>query len=182
MIRIEVNIDDDQLMDSLAALARQGEDASPIMRGLAGVMRSAAEDAFDLERDPVTGAAWPPLNAAYKKKRYEDGYTGKILSRTGKMQQHLSVRHGKDFALVGVSAPYAAAHQFGARTRAHIIRASAKRALSFYGRNGRLVVRKAVRHPGSRIPPRPFLGVGEDHKDEMRQLIVRHLRKAVRGA
>lgn len=153
MIRIDVNIDDDQLMDGLAALARQGEDASPIMRGLAGVMRSAAEDAFDLERDPVTGAAWPPLNAAYKKKRYEDGYTGKILSRTGKMQQHLSVRHGKDFALVGVSAPYAAAHQFGARTRAHI-----------------------------RIPPRPFLGVGEDHKDEMRQLIVRHLRKAVRGA
>ena len=182
MIRIDVNIDDDQLMDGLAALARQGEDASPIMRGLAGVMRSAAEDAFDLERDPVTGAAWPPLNAASKKKRYEDGYTGKILSRTGKMQQHLSVRHGKDFALVGVSAPYAAAHQFGARTRAHIIRASAKRALSFYGRNGRLVVRKAVRHPGSRIPPRPFLGVGEDHKDEMRQLIVRHLRKAVRGA
>ena len=182
MIRIDVNIDDDQLMDGLAALARQGEDASPIMRGLAGVMRSAAEDAFDLERDPVTGAAWPPLNAAYKKKRYEDGYTGKILSRPGKMQQHLSVRHGKDFALVGVSAPYAAAHQFGARTRAHIIRASAKRALSFYGRNGRLVVRKAVRHPGSRIPPRPFLGVGEDHKDEMRQLIVRHLRKAVRGA
>lgn len=182
MIRIEVNIDDDQLMDGLATLARQGEDASPIMRGLAGVMRSAAEDAFDLERDPVTGAAWPPLNAAYKKKRYEDGYTGKILSRTGKMQQHLSVRHGKDFALVGVSAPYAAAHQFGARTRAHIIRASAKRALSFYGRNGRLVVRKAVRHPGSRIPPRPFLGVGEDHKDEMRRLIVRHLRKAVRGA
>lgn len=182
MIRIEVNIDDDQLMDGLATLARQGEDASPIMRGLAGVMRSAAEDAFDLEHDPVTGAAWPPLNAAYKKKRYEDGYTGKILSRTGKMQQHLSVRHGKDFALVGVSAPYAAAHQFGARTRAHIIRASAKRALSFYGRNGRLVVRKAVRHPGSRIPPRPFLGVGEDHKDEMRQLIVRHLRKAVRGA
>lgn len=67
MIRIDVNIDDDQLMDSLAALARQGEDASPIMRGLAGIMRSAAQDAFDLERDPVTGAAWPPLNEAYKK-------------------------------------------------------------------------------------------------------------------
>ena len=161
MIRIDVNIDDDQLVEGLAALARQGEDASPIMRGLAGIMRSAAEDAFDLERDPVTGAAWPPLNAAYKKKRYEDGYTGKILSRTGRMQQTLSVRYGRDFALVGVSAPYAAAHQFGARTRAHIIRAH---------------------HPGSVIPPRPFLGVGEDHKTEMRRLIVRHLRKAVRGA
>ena len=182
MIRIKVNIDDDQLVEGLAALARQGEDASPIMRGLAGIMRSAAEDAFDLERDPVTGAAWPPLNAAYKKKRYEDGYTGKILSRTGKMQEHLSVRYGRDFALVGVSAPYAAAHQFGARTRAHIIRARVKKALSFYGRNGEKLVRKAVRHPGSRIPPRPFLGVGEDHKTEMRRLIVRHLRKAVLGA
>lgn len=80
MIRIEVNIDDDQLMDSLAALARQGEDATPIMRGLAGVMRSAAQDAFDMECDPVTGAAWPPLNEAYKKQRYADRYTGKMLN------------------------------------------------------------------------------------------------------
>lgn len=142
MIRIEVNIDDDQLMDSLAALARQGEDASPIMRGLAGIMRSAAQDAFDMECDPVTGAAWPPLNEAYKKQRYADRYTGKTLNRTGDM----------------------------------------RRSLSFYGRNGEKLVRKVVRHPGSAIPPRPFLGVGEDHKAEMRQLIVRHLRKAVRGA
>ena len=86
MIRIEVNIDDDQLMDSLAALARQGEDASPIMRGLAGIMRSAAQDAFDMECDPVTGAAWPPLNEAYKKQRYADRYTGKTLNRTGDMR------------------------------------------------------------------------------------------------
>ena len=112
MIRIEVNIDDDQLMDSLAALARQGEDATPIMRGLAGVMRSAAQDAFDMECDPVTGAAWPPLNEAYKKQRYADRYTGKMLNRTGDMRRSLSVRYGKDFALVGVNAPYAAAHQF----------------------------------------------------------------------
>ena len=182
MIRIEVNIDDDQLMDSLAALARQGEDASPIMRGLAGIMRSAAQDAFDMECDPVTGAAWPPLNETYKKQRYADRYTGKTLNRTGDMRRSLSVRYGRDFALVGVNAPYAAAHQFGARTRPHIIRARSKKGLSFYGRNGEKLVRKVVRHPGSAIPPRPFLGVGEDHKAEMRRLIVRHLRKAVRGA
>ena len=82
MIRIDVNIDDDQLVEGLAALARQGEDASPIMRGLAGIMRSAAQDAFDMECDPVTGAAWPPLNEAYKKQRYADRYTGKTLNRT----------------------------------------------------------------------------------------------------
>ena len=181
MIRIKVNIDDDQLVEGLAALARQGEDASPIMRGLAGIMRSAAQDAFDLERDPVTGAAWPPLNEAYKKQRYADRYTGKTLNRTGDMRRSLSVRYGRDFALVGVNAPYAAAHQFGARTRPHIIRARSKKGLSFYGRNGERLVRKAVRHPGSRIPPRPFLGVGEDHKQEMRELIARRLAGAVKG-
>ena len=60
MIRIEVNIDDDQLMDSLAALARQGEDATPIMRGLAGVMRSAAQDAFDMNATPSPGPPGRP--------------------------------------------------------------------------------------------------------------------------
>lgn len=108
--------------------------------------------------------------------------TGKTLNRTGDMRRSLSVRYGRDFALVGVNAPYAAAHQFGARTRPHIIRARSKKGLSFYGRNGEKLVRKVVHHPGSAIPPRPFLGVGEDHKAEMRRLIVRHLRKAVRGA
>ncbi|WP_300785907.1 phage virion morphogenesis protein [uncultured Desulfovibrio sp.] len=181
MIRIEVNIDDDQLMDSLSRLIALGRDTTPIMRGLAGIMRSAAEDAFDLERDPVTGAQWAPLNEAYKKQRYAEGYTGRTLNRTGRLRQSLSVRYGRDFALVGVNAPYAAAHQFGALTAPHIIRARFKKALSFYSRNGERVVRKAVRHPGSVIPARPFLGVGEEHKAEMRELIARRLAEAVRG-
>ena len=181
MISIQVNIDSDELMDSLAALAREGENATPIMRGLAGIMRSSAEDALDMERDPVTGAKWPPLNEAYKRQRYADRYTGRMLNRTGRMRQSLSVRYGRDYAVVGVGVPYAAAHQFGARTRPHVIRPRSAKALRFYGRTGRWVFRKLVRHPGSNIPARPFLGVGEDQKDEMRELIVRQLERAVRG-
>ena len=86
MISIQVNIDSDELMDSLAALVREGENATPIMRGLAGIMRSSAEDALDMERDPVTGAKWPPLNEAYKRQRYADRYTGRMLNRTGRME------------------------------------------------------------------------------------------------
>ena len=103
MIRIEVNIDDDQLMDTAWPPWPGRARTPPVIRGLAGVMSAAAEDAFDLERAPVTGAAWLPLNAVYLKKCYEEGYPGK-------MQQHLSVRYGKDFTLVGVNAPDAAAH------------------------------------------------------------------------
>lgn len=40
-------------------------------------------------------------------------------------------------------------------TRAHIIRASRKKALRFVGRGGAVVIRRQVRHPGTRA--RPFL-------------------------
>lgn len=178
---IKVNIDDDGLMRGLSRLIALGRDAAPVMRGLAGIMRSAAEDAFDLERDPVTGAQWAPLNEAYKKQRYAEGYTGKMLNRTGRLRQSLSVRYGSDYALVGVSAPYAAAHQFGARTRAHIIRARFRRSLRFPGRDGAPVFRRFVRHPGSDIPARPFLGAGREHRLEMRQLVARRLKQALKG-
>lgn len=181
MITIDIAIDSEELTDGLARLAEAGDDATPIMRGLAGIMRSAAEDAFDSERDPVTGAAWPPLSPAYMQQRYADGYTGKMLNLTGRLRQSISVRYGRDYAQVGVSAPYAAAHQFGARTKAHTIRARNRRALAFPGRDGRMVFRSQVRHPGSRIPARPFLGVGEEHKEEMRELVCRRLRSAIRG-
>ena len=47
---IKVNIDDDGLMRGLSRLIALGRDAAPVMRGLAGIMRSAAEE-----------AVWPPV-------------------------------------------------------------------------------------------------------------------------
>ena len=134
MIRIEVNIDGHQLLGSLSRLMALGRDATPIMRGLANILRASAQDAFDRERDPVTGARWPPLNTAYKKQRYAGRHTGKMLNRTGDMRRSLSVRYGPDFALAGVNAAYAAAHQFGANTAPHVIRPRGKKALNVPGR------------------------------------------------
>ena len=173
MIRMEVNIDDHQLLDGLSRLMALGRDTTPVMRGLANILRASAQDAFDLERDPVTGAAWPPLSEAYKKQRYASRHTGKMLDRTGDMRRSLSVRYGPDFALAGVNAPYAAAHQFGARTAPHIIRPREKKALAVPG-IGPLA---QVSHPGSVIPARPFLGVGEAEREEMREMVARHLKQ-----
>ena len=177
MIRIEVNIDGHQLLGSLSRLMALGRDATPIMRGLANILRASAQDAFDRERDPVTGARWPPLNTAYKKQRHAGRHTGKMLNRTGDMRRSLSVRYGPDFALAGVNAAYAAAHQFGANTAPHVIRPRGKKALNVPG-IGPLA---RVNHPGSVIPARPFLGVGEAEREEMRELAVRHLTAALRG-
>lgn len=62
---------------------------------------------------------------------------------------------GSDNGAVGSSVPYAAIHQFGGKTGPSIIRPRNGRALAFFA-GGRVLVRRAVRHPGSRIPARPY--------------------------
>lgn len=52
--------------------------------------------------------------------------------------------------------PYAAAHEFGAKTAPHVIKPRVKEALKFKGRGGDQFA-KVVHHPGSNIPARPFL-------------------------
>lgn len=49
--------------------------------------------------------------------------------------------------------PYAAIHQLGGKTRPHIIRPKRKKALHWGGNK----FAKSVKHPGSRIPSRPYL-------------------------
>lgn len=51
---------------------------------------------------------------------------------------------------------YAAIHEFGGVTRPHEIRPRRGRALRFAA-GGRMVFARLVRHPGSRVPARPYL-------------------------
>ena len=64
-----------------------------------------------------------------------------------------SIKHGAtaDTASVFSDAKYAAIHQLGGQTKAHIIRPKFKKALAFGGG-----VFAMVRHPGSTIPARPY--------------------------
>jgi len=61
----------------------------------------------------------------------------------------------------GTNVVYAGIHQFGGRTAAHVIKARRAKALYIPG----IGFRKSVRHPGSNIPARPFLGL--DAEDEL---------------
>ena len=144
-------------------------------------MRSAAQDAFDMECDPVTGAAWPPLNEAYKKQRYADRYTGKTLNRTGDMRRSLSVRCGGCFPW-WASTPPMPPRTSSARVPGPTSSAPAPKGPELLRPQRGKAGPQGRAPPRQRHPPAPFLGVGEDHKAEMRRSIVRHLRKAVRGA
>lgn len=78
----------------------------------------------------------------------------------------------------GTNVEYAAIHQFGGRTPARTIVPRYGRALFWPG--ARHPVRR-VRHPGSLIPARPFLGLDDDDRRAITQTISRALRRAVSG-
>lgn len=70
---------------------------------------------------------------------------------------------------------YAAIHEFGGRTRAHIITPKKAEALSFM-MGGQRVFAKSVNHPGSVMPERSFL---RSSLRDMRDEIVREMTQGV---
>lgn len=88
-----------------------------------------------------------------------------LTSRTGKLRN--SVRVIEPQALSGVfvgglraggpGIPYAAIHERGGTTRPHTIEAKKGKLLSWMDKTGVRRFARRVRHPGSRIPARPYL-------------------------
>jgi phage gpG-like protein len=70
---------------------------------------------------------------------------------------------------------YAAIHEFGGQTKAHVIEAINGKALAFTA-GGKQVFARRVNHPGSKIPERSFL---RSSLDEMRPEIVEGMHEAV---
>ncbi|ROR26567.1 phage virion morphogenesis protein [Comamonas sp. BIGb0124] len=135
------------------------------MRDVAGIMLSAVEDNFEAQGR----AKWKDLQQSTKDSRAKQGtWPGKILQRSGHLASSIVTRHSAYEAAVGTNVAYAAIHQFGGRTKAHVIRPKAKRALSFGG----IVVRQ-VCHPGSEIPARPFLKMTKTDIRYMTEDVVR---------
>jgi phage gpG-like protein len=81
--------------------------------------------------------------------------------KTGRLRRSLSMRTagGLDTpsAEVGTNVVYAAIHEYGGQTKAHIIEAINGKALAFMGKDGSMVFRQIVHHPGSRMPEHSFL-------------------------
>lgn len=87
--------------------------------------------------------------------------SGQVLKvRTGRLRRSINSKITDSptgsAGTVGTNVSYARIHEFGGTTRAHLIQAKNKRALSF-AMGGHNIVRKSVMHPGSHIPERSFL-------------------------
>ncbi|MEO1752024.1 phage virion morphogenesis protein [Thiofaba sp. EF100] len=143
---IKIDYDDRDVLDAIQALARRTSDLSQAMQDIAGVLADAVERAFDQEHDPATGMPWAPLAPRTIKARGGDAHP--ILQRSGQLASSIVTEHGKDYAIVGSNKRYAAIHQFG-------------------GQAGRK--RKAI------IPARPYLGLGEEDKGEIMDIVRGYL-------
>lgn len=171
---IEARIEYRAVITALRNAAGDMADTRPLMRAVAGIMMRAVEDNFEQEGRPK----WKDLASSTKLTRSKEGkWPGKILQRSGRLAASIVRSSTSTQAQVGTNVVYAAIHNFGGRTKPHVIRAKNKRALAFGG----IVVRQ-VNHPGSQIPARPFLRLTpRDLADIVDAAHMHHLRALTRN-
>lgn len=113
-MQIDYEFDDKAIHDSIQRLQQLGADMTPITRGIAAVLASESEVAFQKETDPSTGQKWQPLTSTYAAKLAIKGLTGKMLNRTmGGLAMSLTTDFDAVSAVIGSNKIYAAIHQLG---------------------------------------------------------------------
>lgn len=156
---IEIEIDDREILGVLQEMINRGQDLGPAMRDITTVMEGSVRDAFDDEIDPDTGKKWDPLSARSTIPSREQGghWPGSILQVHGQLAASISPDYGSDYAAVGTNLPYGRTHQFGASR----------------GEFG--ATRYGVPIPWGDVPARPFLGIGPEGREEILEILTRHL-------
>ncbi|MEY4427461.1 MAG: hypothetical protein RLZZ182_150 [Pseudomonadota bacterium] len=156
---IDIELPYRPVIQALRELADSLADRRELMGALAGVMHGAVEDNFAAGGRPQWVSLHPGTIAGRRKTGH---WPGQILQRSGQLAASVTPYSDNDQAVVGTNKAYAAAHQFGATTRPHVIKPKVKRALAFGG-----VVVRQVNHPGSKIPARPFLMLTDGDEQEL---------------
>jgi phage gpG-like protein len=168
---IKVDVAHGDLSALIARLPGQYAGHPVLMRALAADLLSAVEDNFAAEGRPKWAGLHPKTVAGRAHDINSPSYLGggRLLQRSGRLANSISASSDGHSAQVGTNVVYAAAHQFGVTTKAHVITAKYKKALAFAGigvllstgassKEGK-TLRRSVNHPGSKIPARPFLSL-----------------------
>ena len=175
-VRIEVEFDDRDVRRALRRLIAAGQEIDRpggVLDVIGARLVASVQHRFETETGPG-GVPWKPSVRA----REEGGQT---LTDTGRLRASITHRLGPGEVVIGTNVVYAAIHQFGGQTPPRVIRPKHKKALAFTGGGGQKVVRKSVRHPGSKMPARPFLGIDTGDEAVISETILNRLRRAVRG-
>lgn len=151
----------------LSGLVNRLDNLRPLLKAIGDRVVRQTQERFNKGGPAPDGAAWA------KVKRPDPKARG-IL----RISDHLrdSIRYqmvGDDAVAIGTNKVYAAIHQLGGRTAAHDILPVRKKALKTpFG------IFKKVKHPGSVIPARPYLGISAENSEELIGIVSEYLAEA----
>lgn len=154
-----IKINSDSLDAKLAQIAEACQNREPLMRNLSEQLLDCVYENFEQQGRP----GWQPITR-----------DGKILQDTGRLKNSIVAEHTNNSAKVGTNVEYAAIHQYGGKTKPHVIMPKTAKALKFNG-----VFAKKVNHPGSNIPARPFLSVTDGDIEELKETVEDYLAKII---
>jgi phage gpG-like protein len=147
-LEVIFDLEYEHIIDALHQASRPALQQIAHAGGLA--LKKVTAEAFKTEADPATGTKW--------KVRKDTSITRKLLVQRGTLRRSITFNTFPDGSvIIGSNLVYARIQQEGVQTKAHEIKARNAKALKFLG-----IYRKWVRHPGSNIPARPYLGVPPD--------------------
>lgn len=155
---IAVEVRDAEIAEAFQRLQQRLGNLAPVMREISLDLVGVIEDAFANEADPVTGEPWDPLSPLTIRRREKQGrWPGKILQQTGRLAASITPSHSGTEAAAGTNDVRAGVLQFGAKA----------------GEFGSTVEGRPI--PFGDIPARPFLGLSEEGRQDILDLLARYL-------
>ncbi len=141
-MQLTLQVTRDTLTPDVLDKIRRLRDRTPILEAIGLQLVSLGKRSFN--DATLRAAPWAPRKS---------GGSHALLKKSGTLWRSIRIISlSNDGVKIGSDRPYAAIHQLGGRTPAHIIRPRHAKALRTpWG------PRKSVKHPGSLMPPRPYL-------------------------
>jgi len=156
----------DAVRERLRGISARVSNLSPIMRAIGDRVVEQTKRRFEAGGPAPDGTPWKSPKTPNPKRI-------RTLTVSGHLRDsmHFELR-GQNTVVIGSNRVYAAIHQLGGTTKAHIIRPRNKGGLFWPGAKHPM---KSVRHPGSVIPARPFLGLSTANSNELLGLINEYI-------
>jgi len=156
----------DAVRNRLREISSRVSNMSPILKAIGDRVVEQTKRRFEAGGPAPDGTPWEPPKSQNTKRI-------RTLTVSGHLRDSIRFQIiGNNAVAVGTNKEYAAIHQLGGQTAAHIIRPRNKGGLFWPGARHPM---KLVRHPGSVIPARPFLGVSEANSTEILGLINEYI-------
>lgn len=185
MSGIQLSIDDSEVRGVLARLNDQAANKEDALNAIGAYGVFSTQRRFEREAGP-DGKPWARLSPRTAKRR-KDGYAH-ILRQSGRLKDSITYAVARDSVRWGSHQPYASIHQLGGtiempgRTQTLTFKRTRQKGGGFISRFAKMAAKGshtkevAIGPYKVRIPARPFLGLDEADKSEIKLIVEDHFR------